>query len=740
MMGGDTKFTSPVLPNPDEWIRLLRIDSYNDDDNDDNREREENALPLSCTLQAFELTALPEYIALSYTCGKAVPDDLPEPFDSSKALPLAKALHSPHIDWTGTIWHLEVNNQRFHVARNLRDALKRLAGSHLNAWIWIDAISIDQDDLDERAAQVQIMWNIYSNAEEVIVWLGEEDETAIEAQLLQERLYPAIHEKSQNDEEWTRTENMHPSEEGYWESLNTEPVPMQWWWSWCHFYRRTWFQRVWTMQEYTLAKKLDVVCGSLHFNKNACVEIAIFVKNSTWTHHLVMTLGQATPLVHTGEPEVLLLETLRGMCVEGSFAFVRDVATIQYVCGIKSTSTWLLKMMANSKKRFVSDPRDRIYGMMGMLRHVGGNFGVIQDLDWLTVDYSATTSWRTLSVLVAVQMIMALPVLAYLSLVRYRPIEKVISERLPSWVVSLEEMDTGLMHPLGFDTVDSRAAYDVSGCEKTEMSFLRSSRHCSKGLSLKLKVLVVDDIDEILYEGPNTLDSNLEDALPPILQYMAERKSRYSIVQHSSWLPEAMWRTLIADKTLECPAEIDTALAFKEWVLSMMLNTLGRRRTASDTAILDRRLAQNMDYLDQIHQKYPPHAVVCLPTATDVLDAYEYQDAYPRSSNWLQLVHRFSGFLAYSGRKLVATRGGALALVPSEAQKGDALIIVAGARVPFVVKLHTVILDSSDPGREESLAFQLVGEAYVHGIMHGEVCESLAADGKEVPWNDFTFV
>ncbi|KAF7870193.1 uncharacterized protein EAF02_009383 [Botrytis sinoallii] len=39
---------------------------------------------------------------------------------------------------------------------------------------WIDAICINQDDLDERSQQVLLMGSIYKNASRVTVWLGEE--------------------------------------------------------------------------------------------------------------------------------------------------------------------------------------------------------------------------------------------------------------------------------------------------------------------------------------------------------------------------------------------------------------------------------------------------------------------------------------------------------------------------------------------------------------------------------------
>jgi len=38
--------------------------------------------------------------------------------------------------------------------------------------LWIDAVCINQDDLDEKTAQVRMMKEIYSGAVEVVAWLG----------------------------------------------------------------------------------------------------------------------------------------------------------------------------------------------------------------------------------------------------------------------------------------------------------------------------------------------------------------------------------------------------------------------------------------------------------------------------------------------------------------------------------------------------------------------------------------
>ena len=70
------------------------------------------------------------------------------------------------------------------VTKNLYVALQRLRDPSLDRILWVDAVCINQEDLDERTQQVQIMAMIYANASRVIVWLGEEKEGSDEAMKL----------------------------------------------------------------------------------------------------------------------------------------------------------------------------------------------------------------------------------------------------------------------------------------------------------------------------------------------------------------------------------------------------------------------------------------------------------------------------------------------------------------------------------------------------------------------------
>ncbi|KAF8851511.1 hypothetical protein BDZ45DRAFT_601373, partial [Acephala macrosclerotiorum] len=65
-----------------------------------------------------------------------------------------------------------VDDHKLGVTSNLLAALVRLRSGIMTAYIWIDAISINQDDYVERNHEVLKMGQIYNSASRVIIWLG----------------------------------------------------------------------------------------------------------------------------------------------------------------------------------------------------------------------------------------------------------------------------------------------------------------------------------------------------------------------------------------------------------------------------------------------------------------------------------------------------------------------------------------------------------------------------------------
>ncbi|PMD34267.1 HET-domain-containing protein [Hyaloscypha variabilis F] len=100
-----------------------------------------------CKIYTFDLASAPKYIALSYTWG---------PPDPSR--------------------RILVDKKAFEVRENLYNFLCSFqTGSAITtdiAYIYIDQISIDQENLQERNSQVRLMSDIYTQSSHVVVWLG----------------------------------------------------------------------------------------------------------------------------------------------------------------------------------------------------------------------------------------------------------------------------------------------------------------------------------------------------------------------------------------------------------------------------------------------------------------------------------------------------------------------------------------------------------------------------------------
>jgi hypothetical protein len=67
---------------------------------------------------------------------------------------------------------IEVDGVQRFVAKNLWQFLSGACNRGEHRWLWIDALSINQSDTEERSHQVGIMSSIFRGALEVIVWLG----------------------------------------------------------------------------------------------------------------------------------------------------------------------------------------------------------------------------------------------------------------------------------------------------------------------------------------------------------------------------------------------------------------------------------------------------------------------------------------------------------------------------------------------------------------------------------------
>ncbi|KAM0175690.1 hypothetical protein ACHAPF_005285 [Botrytis cinerea] len=67
---------------------------------------------------------------------------------------------------------IKIDKTDYYVRDNLFAALEALHLRSRRRYLWVDAVCINQEDFDERNAQVALMSQIYAQADEVVVWLG----------------------------------------------------------------------------------------------------------------------------------------------------------------------------------------------------------------------------------------------------------------------------------------------------------------------------------------------------------------------------------------------------------------------------------------------------------------------------------------------------------------------------------------------------------------------------------------
>ena len=122
------------------------------------------------------------------------------------------------------------------VRENLWEFLLQKRHVTEQATLWIDALCINQSNPSERAYQVQLMDHIYQGARHALVWLGPEDPNSVVAMKMVEE----ISQESSSDV---------PICQSDFEALLA--------WS----YRPYW-TRTWVVQEFLLARDIQVVCGN----------------------------------------------------------------------------------------------------------------------------------------------------------------------------------------------------------------------------------------------------------------------------------------------------------------------------------------------------------------------------------------------------------------------------------------------------------------------------------------------
>jgi hypothetical protein len=123
------------------------------------------------------------------------------------------------------------------VGENLYDFLVHCAidsSTDLQGYLWIDALCIDQGNIQERSEQVKLMSRVYQTAAGIVVWLGPDDDSTAPAMDLIKRVVELDDaQRLQFNYNDVSSENFDPLlNSGKWRSL-------------AQCFQREWFNRAW---------------------------------------------------------------------------------------------------------------------------------------------------------------------------------------------------------------------------------------------------------------------------------------------------------------------------------------------------------------------------------------------------------------------------------------------------------------------------------------------------------------
>lgn len=130
---------------------------------------------------------------------------------------------------------MQLNGHDIPIRKNLHDFLRQMFLEQRRDCMFIDALSINQDDDEDKAQQVSLMGHIYRDAEEVLAWILREPFSPVNG-------HKFAYDEVIDDPECDHTDSL--------EEVQSLVLHSSFW------------SRLWIVQEVLLAKRLSIRLGS----------------------------------------------------------------------------------------------------------------------------------------------------------------------------------------------------------------------------------------------------------------------------------------------------------------------------------------------------------------------------------------------------------------------------------------------------------------------------------------------
>lgn len=611
---------------------------------------------------------------------------------------------APNFVALSYVWGSEIDKTPFilngtevRITKNLSIALRHLQQDIEQILLWIDALCIDQSNMVEKSEQVLRMRDIYAAAESVTVWLGP---AADNSDLIMEFLDSTGKRLVANGQAVTSFYNdpnsvnivnkeveMNPHLKEVFRQLQMKTVVE----ALAALLARDWWYRAWVLQEFSTAGQVYFQCGKKRSRLDA------FETTITLTTKLFYSTAYsfASTMMWT---EFIQGQTIGAMAksptVNMAQSFFRERHHFQGAISKNQRKLVDLLLTFNAigaadLRLRATDPKDKVYGMLGLAR----------DAETLAIipDYKMSVE--------AVYTDMTAKILAnggfqLLQLCGYGP-----HPELPSWVPELR--NDIKQSPNDAGNIDKR--FQASGTRKP-------SKY-PKPLESKPNVLAaegirIDTVKETgdILTGLTSGTGDLKATFGPIHRFLIQIDAylRQAAAMDScpygptsknidefepEWFEPAQYRIPVSDREMEHPAT------------ASMVRATARSKTRCEALLTVIHTFNNLLTPDRDNRS---GAATSLATV------------------FLQNMGKFDLYLLVMyrniGRRPFLTEKGYVGVGPEQIEKGDIAAVILGAELPYILR------PADNLG-----GLVLIGDAYVHGAMDGEIIEKgLASETFEI--------
>ncbi|KAI0205275.1 HET-domain-containing protein [Astrocystis sublimbata] len=539
-----------------------------------------------------------------------------------------------------------VDGCRFPVTEAAFDVLLARRSVWRERIVWIDALCINQQDLQEKSEQVQLMRDIYGQASRVVSFPGSDWRYRLAGGLIYQ-MWAFSHQYDTDALDWQAAHD----------EANSAP-----WRAMADLFSNEYFNRAWVIQEVSVGQKNQLYVGGIYIPWVIFTDHGSVLQWCMKPNRRHMLAGSHTTERRTWRSgrtfeNVVVMMMLREADDEQGAA-VRSTG-LCYPEG-------LLYLTSNFK---ATDPRDKVFALMGIISGTEDAALIMPDYT-LPVEEVFQITAKAIFSLPSERSTVHMLALAGTGFSEY-------SGGMPSWVPDYsQERRIGLLYS---DILGTSTRFRASG-DLQQNLFIDYATN-----SLVVKAISIDSVIDL--SNKPALDWGLRDL---------ELADAFIIVRTLHGFVDAAIKLC---QKHEGTSGTSSVSHFERLWLVLICGLIERQPANEMFKHISRRWWQNLGLMASVknHQELENNATLGDDWATD-------KDGSVR-------LYQQSVIEACLGRRIAITRAGRLCIVPPFAKAGDSIIIPMGSQTPFLVRSR---------GGDEDVDYELVGEAWVEGVMNGE--------------------